>query len=144
MAVLRLSAGAADAARAEAAARWPAEACGLLVGLERAGAERWVERVVAVPNGREHDARRRYRIPPHALRAAEADAGREGLIVLGAFHSHPDGGAEPSRYDLEHAWPWYTYLILPMDGGAAGFPRAWRLAEDRGAFLEETVVEEGR
>ncbi|HUH13924.1 MAG TPA: Mov34/MPN/PAD-1 family protein, partial [Longimicrobiales bacterium] len=108
-----------------------------------AGAEaRWVERVVPVPNGWVDAPHARYRIPPGALRAAEAAAAGEGLAVLGAFHSHPDGGAEPSRYDLEHAWPWYTYLIVPVSAERVDPPRAWRLAEDRSAFREEPVVEE--
>lgn len=135
----RLTRAALEVAVAEARARAPEEACGLLVGRE--GPEgRTVVRAVPVENALGAGAPSRYLIPATALRAAEAEAARDGLTVVGAYHGHPDGTAEPSATDREHAWPWYTYLIVPVAGGKAGEPRAWRLLEDRGGFEEEELV----
>ena len=51
-----------------------------------------------------------------------------------------DHPARPSEFDREHAWPWYTYLIISVAGGKAGDSRAWQLREDRSGFDEEALV----
>jgi proteasome lid subunit RPN8/RPN11 len=59
--------------------------------------------------------------------------------VLGFFHSHPDHPARPSAFDLEHAWPYYSYLIVSVvDGKVAGIA-SWRLAADRTRFDPEPL-----
>jgi proteasome lid subunit RPN8/RPN11 len=60
-------------------------------------------------------------------------------MILGIFHSHPDHPARPSAFDLDQALPFYTYLIVRVETGAAREQRAWRLAEDRSRFDEEPV-----
>ena len=37
-----------------------------------------------------------------------------GLDLLGWYHSHPDHPARPSEFDREHAWPWYSYVIVSV------------------------------
>ena len=54
--------------------------------------------------------------------------------MLGIYHSHPDDPARPSEYDRDHAWPWYSYLILAVGRGAAGDLNAWQLRDDRTGF----------
>lgn len=117
---------------------YPEEGCGVLLGRE-AGAWRDVERVVAFENRREDSRGNRYLIAPGQFLEAERGARAEGLEVLGFFHSHPDHPARPSAFDLEHAWPYYSYLIVSIEGGAARDSRAWRLAEDRSQFEPEPL-----
>jgi len=58
---------------------------------------------------------------------------------LGVFHSHPDHPNLPSEFDREWAQPFFSYLITSVNSGQAAASRAWRLAEDRSVFLEETI-----
>jgi len=117
---------------------YPEETCGVLVGRDDNGV-RQVERMEPVGNQRTDERRRRYLIDADALRRIEAEAAASGLDVIGFYHSHPDHPAVPSAFDREHAWPWYSYVIVPVMAGEAGALRAWRLQDDRDAFIEETI-----
>ena len=70
---------------------------------------------------------------------AEAEADRSGRRLLGFYHSHPDHPAEPSAFDLEHAWPNLSYVIVSVRGGRVDQIRSWRLRHDRLQFDEESV-----
>jgi proteasome lid subunit RPN8/RPN11 len=59
---------------------------------------------------------------------------------LGFYHSHPDHPARPSQYDLDHAWPVFSYVIVSVREGLAAELTSWRLREDRAAFDEELVT----
>jgi len=98
-----------------------------------------VVEIVAVENRREESRHNRYLIAPEQFLFADRAARGAGLDVIGFFHSHPDHPARPSAFDLEHAWPYYSYLIVGVTRGQAGEGRSWRLAEDRSRFEEETV-----
>jgi proteasome lid subunit RPN8/RPN11 len=69
----------------------------------------------------------------------EKDARARGLEVLGYYHSHPDHPARPSINDREHAWPWYSYVIISVERGIPKDLTSWVLAEDRGAFRAEQL-----
>jgi len=135
---IRMPAGVIDALLGYAGTGYPEEVCGVLVGQEDDGV-RHIARLAPVRNERNDERRRRYLIDANALRRIEADVAAEGLDVIGFYHSHPDHPAIPSAFDREHAWPWYSYVIVPVARGRAGPPRAWRLQDDRGAFIEETI-----
>lgn len=122
--------------RDHASRGYPEEICGVLIGRDLAGSGRVVARVAPIENSRPDQRGRRYVITADALRQAERDAAAAELEVVGFYHSHPDHPAEPSVYDREHAWPWYTYVIVPVAAGDAGEPRAWRLHGDRSGFEE--------
>ena len=64
----------------------------------------------------------------------------ESQDVLGFFHSHPDVAAVPSDYDRNHAWPWFSYLIVSVQEGESEEARSWVLREDRSGFGEERLV----
>ncbi|MDP2274673.1 MAG: Mov34/MPN/PAD-1 family protein [Archangium sp.] len=59
---------------------------------------------------------------------------REGVGVAGFYHSHPDGPAVPSVADARSANEAFLTLIIPVIGGVAAAPRAFRFADDR--FIE--------
>src|SRR5439155_1672800 len=71
--------------------------------------------------------------------AAAVAARRVGGELIGFYHSHPDHPAEPSQYDLDHAWPNLSYVIVAVRGGQAADLRSWRLRADRSAFDEENL-----
>ena len=135
---LRLRASLAVEIHAELCRAYPEEGCGVLVGRDLGGA-REVERAIAFENRREDSRHNRYLIAPEQFLAAEKEARAAGLDVVGFFHSHPDHPARPSAFDLENAWPFYSYLIVSVERGRAADSRSWRLAEDRSAFEPETL-----
>jgi len=121
---------------------YPHESCGGLLGRITNGTNgdaRRIVRVVPVENERSENKERRYLISSEAVRALAAQASREGLELLGFYHSHPDHPAEPSPYDLDHSWPWYTYLIVEVRRREVRSARAWRLADDRSSFVEQQL-----
>jgi proteasome lid subunit RPN8/RPN11 len=121
-------------------AAYPEEGAGLLLGNDD-GIARVVEAILALPNTREGEARRnRYLLSAEDYLQGEAKAERLGLDVLGVFHSHPDHPNQPSGFDLEWAWPYYSYIITSVYSGRAIESRAWRLADDRQEFVEEAIA----
>ena len=130
---IRVAAGAAEAIRAHGRRTYPHECCGALIGRGRD-----VTEAHAFPNTTEDGPRRRFLIGPRDYRHAEALA-RDGKALLGFYHSHPDHPARPSQYDLDHAWPSFSYVIVSVLAGEPGDMRSWRLREDRSQFDEESL-----
>lgn len=118
---------------------YPEECCGVLIGRD-GGDDRVIVRVEPADNVKDAERERRYLIHPDDVRRLDEGARAEGLDIVGFYHSHPDHPAEPSAFDREHAWPWYSYVIVPVAAAGPGAPRSWRLREDRAGFDEETIV----
>ena len=114
---------------------YPHECCGALIGRDRV-----VTEAVALPNATAEGARRRFLVRPADYREAERRATESGAELLGFYHSHPDAPARPSRYDLDHAWPVFAYVIVAVEHGVPRAMTSWRLREDRSAFDEEPVA----
>ena len=114
---------------------YPHECCGALIGRDAV-----VTEVLALPNSTEEGLHRRFMVRPADYRVAERRATELGGELLGFYHSHPDGPARPSQYDLDHAWPVFAYVIVSVDGGESQVMTSWRLREDRSAFDEECVT----
>jgi proteasome lid subunit RPN8/RPN11 len=132
---LVLQAGVADAIRRHGAETYPNECCGALVGRDGV-----VAGAYALPNTTEEGPRRRFRVRPEDYRAAERRAAEQGADLLGFYHSHPDHPARPSQYDLDHAWPFFSYVIVSVRAGAPQDMTSWRLREDRSAFDQEELT----
>ena len=124
-----------DAAiRAHGSETYPNECCGALIGRDGN-----VTETLALPNTTEEGPRRRFMVRPQDYRAAEKRAADSGGELLGFYHSHPDHPARPSQYDLDHAWPFFSYVIVSVRDGVSGDMTAWRLREDRSAFDQEQL-----
>jgi len=135
---LELSAAIAERVRAHLSRAYPEEGCGVLLGRDHGG-RRTVERAIGLENRREDSRTHRYLIAPEQFLAADREARDAGLDVVGFFHSHPDHPAEPSAFDREHAWPYYSYLIVSVRDGQVADQRSWRLREDRSGFDPEPI-----
>jgi proteasome lid subunit RPN8/RPN11 len=117
---------------------YPHECCGAMLGIDgEAGRE--VRALFPLINRRDDSSRNRLSINPDDLRAAERAAAERGLELLGWYHSHPDHPARPSEFDREHAWPWYSYVIVSVDAGAPKDLTSWLLQDDRTTFQPEVV-----
>jgi proteasome lid subunit RPN8/RPN11 len=133
---LRLSDAMAEEIRHHGELAYPAECCGVLAG--RAGKTKDVVRLVPMSNRRTDDPHR-YLIAPDDVRRTISDLRGSELEVLGYYHSHPDHPAAPSAFDTEHAWPWYSYVIVRVDHGRAGELASWVLEDDRSAMSRESL-----
>jgi proteasome lid subunit RPN8/RPN11 len=156
--VIRLNSTSLGQIRAHGARDYPNECCGVLFGRVDGGVKLVIEAVplknlrtepekakeilpLEVP-GRESE-RNRFLIDPREQLRAEKDARARGLEVVGYYHSHPDHPARPSNYDREHAWPWYSYVIVSVVRGEAKELTSWVLSEDRSRFDCEAVEMSG-
>lgn len=123
---------------------YPYECCGLLIGKFGTG-EKVVGETYPISNAREEAAKRnRFLIRPEELMRGEKHARDQNLDVVGFYHSHPDDRAVPSLYDLEHAWPSYSYIVVAVEKGEAREVKSWEMESDRSRFVEEEIVSEAR
>ena len=114
----------------------PHECCGLLAG--RAGAapgETVVTRVVPSANVSEAKREDSFEVDPQVrfdlMRALEGTDER----IVGHYHSHPGGPAEPSTTDLKMAYETdLIWVIVSVKDGRAADVRAHGVADDRSAF----------
>ena len=137
MSGVHLRAAAAAAIRAHAAETYPHECCGALIGVAPLNGRREIIDTLPLANVTDEGPRRRFRISPADYRESEACADRAGADLVGFYHSHPDHPARPSAYDLEHAWPNFSYVIVSSSAAGTGDLRSWRLRPDRSDFEEE-------
>ena len=111
------------------------ECCGLLRGSgNRIAAVELTRNVAADPT-------RHFELDPAALVAVHKDIRAGGLPLLGYFHSHPNGLAQPSEIDVAQAPPDNLYWLIianllvtawqPVVTGArvTGFTRATLVLE---------------
>ncbi len=125
--------------RAHGISDYPYECCGLLLGrFDPDG--KVVTETFPISNAREESAKRnRFLIEPEELMRGERYARAHDLEVVGFYHSHPDSPAVPSQYDLEHAWPTYSYIIVSTSADRANDLFSWEQEHDRSRFNQEEI-----
>jgi len=136
---IRMSAELADKIRRHGIETYPHECCGALLGKDGNGEGREIVAVLGLANQRDDSPRNRFSVAPRDVIDADKAAQANGLDVVGWYHSHPDHPAKPSEYDREHAWPWYSYVIVKVEKGEAREMTSWRLNEDRKEYQEERI-----
>jgi proteasome lid subunit RPN8/RPN11 len=125
----------------QGAAAYPYEGCGLLLGRATNGANR-VTALYPVENrwDVEEEKGERFQITPQDMLQAELAAMRQGLDIIGIYHSHPDHPPVASPRDLAWAtWPGYSYLITEVRQAEPQGSRSWQLRADRSGFTEEEI-----
>jgi proteasome lid subunit RPN8/RPN11 len=123
-----------EAIRGHGRETYPNECCGALIGRDGR-----VTQTYALPNTTDEGPRRRFLVRPQDYREAERRASELGAELIGFYHSHPDHPARPSQYDLDHAWPFFSYVIVAVRAGIAEDITSWRLRDDRSAFDQEEL-----
>ena len=121
---------------------YPHECCGALLGREADGSREIVD-LLALPNRHENSPRNRFVLTPEDVRLAEKTAREKCLDLVGWYHSHPDAPARPSDFDREHAWPWYSYIIVSVQAGVPRDVTSWRLKDDRTSYDVEVIERQG-
>ena len=126
-----------EAIRRHGESTYPEECCGFLVTREissEGDGRRTIVRAHPMENRMQGERRRRFIIPPEELRRFERSLEGTGDELAGFYHSHPDHPATPSTFDQDHAWPWYTYLVLAVEEGRATDLGAFELDPDDRRF----------
>ena len=134
---LRLPGALADEIRRHGEAAYPAECCGAMVGRAE-GTAKEVLRLSPAVNRRTDDPHR-YLIAPYDLLQLQREVREAGQEIVGYYHSHPDHPARPSAFDAEHAWPWYSYLIVRIDRGRGADMASWVLDDERPLMHPESL-----
>jgi proteasome lid subunit RPN8/RPN11 len=144
---LKVPKSVAEQVRKAAESAFPEECCGFLIGplpdgFEKPDREVVVTEARALPNGWESAARtHRYQIDPKEFVRVEQALSGTGKAIIGLYHSHPSVPAWPSPFDLERAWPCYSYWIVCVREGKARESRSWVRSEDGRSFIEEKFTE---
>ncbi len=116
--MIRLEEAHRNLLRREAEQAYPQECCGILVGREEDSAY-LVEDVV--PSANLSDTPHKTFEVDMALRLRlQKELRGTGARVIGHYHSHPEGRAEPSARDRERAWEeGMIWLIVAVKAGLA-------------------------
>ena len=136
--VLKISDALVRRIRAHGVETYPHECCGALLGRD-AEDSREVLDLLPLANQRDDSPRNRFEITSSDVQTAEKTAREKGIELIGWYHSHPDAPARPSEFDREHAWPWYSYIIVSVQAREPGDTKSWRLREDRSAYDPEAI-----
>jgi proteasome lid subunit RPN8/RPN11 len=122
---------------------YPHECCGALLGSDSESGREVVD-LLPLANRRDDSPRNRFEVTADDVRLADKTAREKRLDLIGWYHSHPDAPARPSEYDREHAWPWYSYVIVSVQKGEPRDTTSWRLLDDRSAYDAEAIESEAR
>ena len=143
--MIKIEARLMDDIKRHAESEYPRECCGLLIGrIEDGGRTRVVVETYPVSNawGESDAMHRRMLITPQDYMRAERQFVKQGLGVVGNYHSHPDHPAVPSQFDLEHLAPWTTMscIIVSVSERQMTDARSWELEADRSRFNDEEIL----
>jgi proteasome lid subunit RPN8/RPN11 len=143
---LNISRELAERIGSHGAETFPHECCGALLGRDEAGDGealgtplREVLELFPLVNRRDDSPRNRFAVTAEDVLQAERAARKNGLDVVGWYHSHPDHPARPSQFDREQAWPWYSYIIVSVMSGKPADMTSWRLNDDRQDYSPERI-----
>jgi proteasome lid subunit RPN8/RPN11 len=124
-----LSADAIATIRSHGVETFPYECCGALIDVNGTVEAFKLENTTS-------GGPRRFRIGPDGYRQADKHAREIGGTLVGFYHSHPNEPARPSAYDLEHAWPNLSYVIISIRAATPAEVTVWHLRDDRSGFDE--------
>jgi len=122
-----------------ACAAYPDECCGALLGTAN-GVDKTVRLALPLANAFAGEQRTRYELRPEDLLAADREARRHGMDLIGIFHSHPDCDAYFSETDLRNSCPWYSFVVLSIQGGRFHHASSFLPNAEQTAAEEEELI----
>jgi proteasome lid subunit RPN8/RPN11 len=109
---------------AHARSTYPNECCGAMLG-KIDGDQKDVQASMRLENSSAGSQRARYKLRQEDLLAADEEARRQGMALIGIYHSHPDCDAYFSKTDLENSCPWYSFIVLSIQNGEFHHANSW-------------------
>ncbi|MGA8938880.1 MAG: M67 family metallopeptidase [Acidobacteriaceae bacterium] len=133
--------------RAHGEETYPHECCGIILGKSEDD-NLTVHQLIRAGNTRTDSAHNRYNIAPQELIAAQREARKAGLDIIGFYHSHPDHPAQWSPTDFAEAhWFGCAYIITAIEKGHAQITNSFLLtgtSEEDKAFINQGIFIEER
>lgn len=118
---------------------YPNECCGAMLG-PIDGDLKTVRIALPLENAYPGAQRERYELRPEDLLFAEREARKNGMDLIGIFHSHPDCDAYFSKTDLENSCPWYSFVVLSIQKGEFHHANSWLPNMDQTEAAKEELV----
>jgi proteasome lid subunit RPN8/RPN11 len=120
---------------------YPYEVCGVFLGKWGTGR---VDKVVEMENRETEQPKIRYQIAPEDLLKLQRDAGREGLEIIGFYHTHPDHPPRPSETDRRVAAGGLSdgvyHMVMAVEKGErTHLDTVWIFRESLQAFEPEPL-----
>lgn len=120
---------------------YPYEVCGVMIGNKELVTDyRECENLISqdaiktefkTENGLDKERLRdRFELDPKSFIEADEWARKNGLDIIGIYHSHPDSPSQPSETDRKIASPFWGYIIFSVNNGKYNDARLWYLSED--------------
>jgi proteasome lid subunit RPN8/RPN11 len=100
------------------------ECCGFLLGIT--DKDENIFEIVKTENVNTENKKNRYTIDPFKLIETEDYAEQKGWEMIGVYHSHPNNPAKPSKYDLEHSFKNFLYIVVSVNQGKATNINCWK------------------
>ena len=117
---------------------YPHEGCGILLGR---GVR--IEKIKPADNlVTDEDGRTHFKMDPLTIYKEEAEAQKEGLEVIGFYHSHPDRRAILSKTDEEYMIPEMLYIVVSVTLGAVREIKAYYRNAPDGRIKETEIDKE--
>ena len=123
---------------AHAEKTYPNECCGAMLGSIDGGVKT-VRVALPLENAYPGAQRERYELRPEDLLFAQREAEKNGMDLIGIFHSHPDCKAYFSKTDLENSCPWYSFVVLSIEKGHFNHANSWLPNLDQTEAAEEKL-----
>lgn len=93
---------------------YPQEACGLLLGCDDGEGSYSITSFVPSPN-LSHHPEKSFEIDPSLIIHYQKESRSSGRQIIGHYHSHPDGKAEPSQRDQDQNYdPDLVWVIVEV------------------------------
>ena len=150
MFVIHFKSSTFESVRNEGEKAYPRECCGLLAGEKTENAFA-VHAIIPMKNRMASAVKDRYLIDPKERSLAEETISRNGMELVGFYHSHPDHDAYFSKIDLENSeeyqfgepWlpPTYAYLVLSVKGAKAGDSVAFIIKQGKTEIISIKIEE---
>jgi proteasome lid subunit RPN8/RPN11 len=112
----------------------------VLIGIDSSAARTVVD-AIAIDNVWDNPDQHhcRFTIDPKQQMRIERSLDGTGRSVVGFYHTHPDHPADPSAFDLEAAWAFYSYVIVQVARGEVTAMKSWLLDEQQNRFIEQPI-----
>jgi proteasome lid subunit RPN8/RPN11 len=124
---------------AHAESTYPNECCGVMLG-HIDGDSKSVTIAQPLENVSPGSQKARYELRPEDLLAADREAARQKLDLIGIYHSHPDCDAYFSETDLKHSCPWYSFVVLSVQDGKFHHANSWLPNAEQTASEKEELI----
>ena len=121
-------------------AAYPKEGCGILLGEETPEGDRVAQVAIPCRNAYEGEQADRFQLDPKEQLEAEHRARKLGLTVVAIFHSHPDCDAYFSSTDLRYSCPWYSNIVVSVQGGRFHHAKAFIANFDQSESTPDELI----